>query len=298
MDNPGYAKSSPSTLVDLGKGTLKSIKIAQSQARADIKFLKPKTVKSIDNHRNTPGTYLVSGCQHAPWQNKKMFDAVFNYVNKEIDLQGLILAGDTLDLNSLSSHDKGKKPLPGVTLDWEYTETNKFMDEFDALKIKGTKDYIYGNHEDRYLRYMTDINNSKLGSSLMSPEKGLRLEERGYNVYTSWKDDSIKLGPHLDICHGEFINVHSAKKTIDTYRKSTMYFHTHRFQIFVEGLVGGFNMGFGADINAPIFGYATRAMKNSWYNACALVTLDKDGYYHVEPLMFMNGKLIANGKEY
>jgi len=145
---------------------------------------------------------------------------------------------------------------------------------------------------------MKNNDEAKYGEALKAPEEGLKLAERGYNVYKDWKNDAIHIGNHLDICHGEFLNLHNAKKTIDTYRKSCLYFHTHRFQIYVEGLVGGWNMGFGADINAPIFGYATRAMKNSWVNSSCLVTLDKNGFYHVEPLMFINNKLIVAGKEY
>src|SRR5690606_464172 len=131
-----------------------------------------------------------------------------------------------------------------------------------------------------------------------SPSEGLKLAERGYQILTNWKSDHIKFGKHLEINHGEFFNVHTAKKTIDTYRKSVLYFHTHRFQIFMEGAVAGWNMGAGADFDAPVFRYASRAMLNSWVNACALVTLDKQGYYHVQPLLWMKDKLIINGRSY
>jgi len=68
--------------------------------------------------------------------------------------------------------------------------------------------------------------------------------------------------------------------------------------VYLEGNVGGWNMGSGADFDAPIFNYATRAMKNSWVNASALVTLDNDGFYHVEPLLFINNKLVVGGYQY
>jgi predicted phosphodiesterase len=244
-----------------------------------------------------PGTYWVTGCAHAPFHNQKMYNAVYRYISKEVNLQGIILAGDIADINSLSSHDRGKIAIPGVTLAWEYAETNRFLNEIDDLEAKKVL-YLFGNHEDRYLRAMKDADVSKLGEALISPIDGLQLLERGYKVSTDWKNDHIKLGKHLDICHGEFLNVHSAKKTIDTYRKSTLYFHTHRFQIYMEGLVAGWNMGSGADFTSPVFGYATRAMKNSWVNASCLVTLDRDGFYHVEPLIWMNNQLIVNGRKY
>lgn len=328
MSKPGYIKWPPMKVQialtpHIGYIPLKDVKSGLKEAKVYaslkekvdstvkkpvvIKFKFPEPQNTFVSHlneskqRNTAGTYFITGCSHAPWQNKKMYESVFNYLNKEVKLQGLILAGDIVDLNSLSSHDKGKVSIPGVTLSWEYEQANKFLDEFDQLTYKDvsfTKDYVFGNHENRYDRVKKDSDIAKYGESLVSPTVGLNLIGRGYNVYEDWKNDSIHLGHHLDVCHGEFLNVHSAKKTIDTYRKSTLYFHTHRFQIFVEGLVGGWNMGFGGDINAPIFGFATRAMKSSWVNSCCTVTIDENGFYHVQPLMFINNKLIVNGKEY
>lgn len=247
---------------------------------------------------SSEGTYWVTGCAHAPWQNKAMYEATFNYLSKEVSLEGIVLAGDIADLNSLSTHDRGKLPIKGVTLDMEYEGVNKFLDEIQSVQDVNSKYFIYGNHEDRYLRAVKDVDTAKYGSALIGPTEALHLAERGYQVLQDWKNDSVQLGPHLDINHGEFLNVHSAKKTIDTYRKSTMYFHTHRFQIYLEGNVGGWNMGSGADFNAPVFGYATRAMKSSWVNASALVTIDSNGFYHVQPLLWINNQLIINGKKY
>lgn len=316
LNNKGYLKSNLDKILIryskdyIFKGSKESAVLTIKEVKKSLKNKNKNSiimgdVKKIDNIksniRNIPGVYFVTGCQHSPWHNKHMYDSIFNYLKVEnISLQGLILDGDFSDLNSLSSHDKGKKPILGVNLSWEYSESNKFLDQFDNLKYtkSATKDYIYGNHEDRYLRLMSNNDESKYGDALQSPQDGLNLKKRGYNVYTNWKNDSIRIGTKLNVCHGEFFNVHSAKKTIDTYRESTLYFHTHRYQIYVEGMVGGFNMGSGADFNSPIFGYATRAMKNSWVNGAALVTLDESGFYHVQPLIFMNNKLIINGKSY
>lgn len=247
-----------------------------------------------------PGTYWVTGCTHAPWQNQAMYDSTINFLINEIDLNGIILAGDFVDLNSLSFHDRGNIALPGVTLEYEYREANKLLNQFDLLQNKDNfkKIYLYGNHEDRYNRLLNSSDTSKYGEALKSPTEGLKLADRGYTVLTNWKSSHVNIGNYLEINHGEFYNVHTAKKTIDTYRKSVLYFHTHRFQIYMEGMVAGWNMGFGGDINAPIFNFATRAMKNSWVNSSVLVTLDNDGFYHVQPLLWINNKLIINGKQY
>jgi hypothetical protein len=287
---PGYFKKSYDIISQLtGETNSEVIRLAKELCR------NPK--KEISDKINTPGNYWITGCCHAPWQNKHMYEATLNYLDREVDITGIIIAGDAVDLNSLSSHDSGKLPIPGVNLDWEYEQANKFFDEIDELNVR-VKKYLFGNHEDRYLRVIKNVDVAKYGSALKSPIEGLKLEERGYEVFQDWKNDKISIGKYLDVNHGEFLNVHTAKKTIDTYRKSILYFHTHRFQIYVEGNVGGFNMGFGGNINAPIFNFATRAMKTSWFNSSALVTLDEDGYYHVQPLLFINNKLVINGISY
>lgn len=291
-----YFKEKPSNL----KSTFDRISKKTGESNSEIIKLAKEFIKNstpISDKIDTPGVFWVTGCSHAPWQNKKMYEATFNYLNKEVDLAGIIIAGDGVDIHSLSSHDSGKIAIPGVTLEWEYEQSNKFFDEIDDLGVK-LKKYLFGNHEDRYLRAIKNVDVAKYGSALKGPIEGLKLQERGYEVFQDWKNDKISIGKHLDINHGEFLNVHTAKKTIDTYRKSILYFHTHRFQIYVEGMVGGFNMGSGADFNSPVFNYATRAMKTSWFNSSALVTLDEDGYYHVQPLLFINNKLVINGISY
>lgn len=308
LDNKGYLKKGSQYLAEkfnieesVAKETLKSIK--QSKKPKYVDFDEP--VKKFNNQITKPGTYWVTGCAHVPWHNKQMYDSTIKFIQLETNLSGIILAGDIIDANSLSAHDRGNIALPGVTLEWEYKEGQKFLDQISEaipkdIKLSDNFDlfYLYGNHEDRYSRLIKNVDSSKYGKALKSPTEGLKLIERGYKVFTSWKDDSIKIGKHLDVNHGEFCNIHTAKKTIDTYRQSTMYFHTHRYQIHIEGQVGGFNMGAGADFTAPIFGYATRAMKTSWSNCSALVTLDNEGFYHVQPLHFINNKLVVNGKQY
>lgn len=269
-----------------------------------IKEAIPLPDLSLKNTRGSysitePGTYWITGCVHAPFQNQSMYDKTLKFLSKEVDLNGFILAGDFLDLHSLSAYDREKVSMPNINLETEYQGGNELIDLFeDELKNIKYKVYLFGNHEDRYFRTTADISNSKYGGALKSPVEGLKLADRGFVTLTDWKSGHIKMGKYLEVNHGEFCNVHTAKKTIDTYRRSVLYHHTHRYQIYTEGLVGGFNMGWGGDVNSPVFNYATRAMKTSWMNCSSLVTIDEDQFYHVQPLLFINNKLIVNGKLY
>lgn len=254
----------------------------------------------MELRRNKPGTYLVTGCVHVPFELKEMYSSIFKMIKKEgIILSGVVLAGDILDLNSLSSHDKGKVPIAGVTLGSEYAAGRRFISQIESLPFaKGaTFDYIFGNHEDRWFREMRDIDQSKKEGAFLTIEEGLRLGKH-WNVLSNWKDDSVWLGNYLNIVHGFFTNVHAAKKHLDSYRHSVMFFHTHRFQTYVEGMHGAFNGGWGGDVTSPAFGYASRSMKASWYNNAYLVHIDKDGWYTTQPLNYVNGHLIVNGRAY
>lgn len=150
---------------------------------------------------------------------------------------------------------------------------------------------------DRYFRRIRELESHKVSDVIPSPEEGLQLDKK-WAVHTNWKEDYVKLGHFLNVCHGEFTNIHTAKKHLDTYRESVAYNHTHRFQTYVEGMMGAYNGGFAGDIDSPVFGYATRAMKKSWLNNMDLIHIDTDGYYHMQPLNFINNRLIVNGRKY
>lgn len=335
LDKPSYLKCSPKVIAKYypKKASSKDIQIALEQARIESKRVKvtfesvneDKITPIVGVHRGskisevkiindfriskpvmrgkqylTPGIYIVIGCPHAPFHLQPAFKAVQQllYDNKS-DIVGLALAGDFLDMNSLSSHDKGRKPIPGVTLDWEYKESEILLNDLlDPLASNIEKIYIWGNHEDRYHRYMSDIDNSKLGTSLASPIEGLKLVNKGFDIYENWKEDFVTLGHHLQVAHGEFFNVHSAKKHIDTYRKSILYYHTHRVQQYIEGAVGGYNGGSMADFTAPVFGYASRAMKNSWLNGFNAVHVDEQGFYHIQQIVCYNNSFVFGNKIY
>ena len=193
---------------------------------------------------STPGLHIVSGCWHVPFQNKKLTTSFLNLLEDvKNDLAGFHLIGDFLDLNSLSNYDKGKfSAVPGLNLLKEYEEGNKVLDHIDSIIPSSVdKTYIYGNHEDRYKRYVKDMQQSKIPPQ--SPTKALKLNDRGYYVYEKWDQDYITLGNHLDLMHGTYYNVHCAKKHMDVFRGSVMFVHTHRIQTYIEGNTGAYNIG-------------------------------------------------------
>ena len=90
------------------------------------------------NYQNTvqDGLWICIFDAHVPFHNKRMFESIYRLI-QDTQPKGLVLGGDFLDLHSLSTHDKGKTPIPGMTLEenmqretmywtnWNCTRSNK-----------------------------------------------------------------------------------------------------------------------------------------------------------------------------
>lgn len=251
---------------------------------------------SLEGSKNTTKTYIVSGCWHVPFQNQILY-AGFKNLIRDINPDGFVLAGDFLDMGSLSDYERGKLSHTGITLEAEYNAGNQVLDEIDhLLSPESEKFYLYGNHCARYFRWKADVNNSKYGD-ILNPSKGLKLIERGYKVSEDYQNDFIELGS-LQVFHGYYFNVHCAKKHLDSLRRNNMFVHTHRFQVYREGSFAGFNIGFMGDVDAPCFSYASRAMREAWANGFAVVHVQEDDKFFVEMIDVVNSHFMYGGKIY
>lgn len=238
--------------------------------------------------------HVILPCCHVPFHNQEYFHKIKNLIS-DIKPKSIVTQGDFVDCNALGSYEKGRLSSTGIDLDEEYVAANKELDELE--QAAGHKDlvYMFGNHENRYFRWKNDVNNSKYGD-LVSPMRAMKLRERGYKVFSDYMNDYHTIGS-LQVIHGEFYNVHAAKKHLDTFRRNVMFAHTHRVQYYREGDFAAWNIGFLGNKNAPCFNYANRSMKERWANAFSVVTVDGN-YFHVEMLEFINGSFYYGGLKY
>ena len=261
-----------------------------------------KTIKdfTVPDYQDQKGMHIMLGCNHVPFHHVQLHESIKALIlDYQKDVKGFHLMGDFMDINTLSSHDRGRfTAIPGLTLDDEYSAGNELLDEFDAILPKDCwKTYLYGNHEDRWKKWMSDMNNAK--TPLDSPEDALELWKRGYQVKTNWSQDFFTIGADFDIFHGIYFSIHCAKAHLDKLRRKCAFVHTHRVQHYREGLMGVYNIGSCADYTSKAFNYATRPMKAQWSNGFAINMIDSRGISHVTQIVpDPDGHFYFGGKMY
>jgi hypothetical protein len=246
-------------------------------------------------------TWLVLFDPHAPFHDAVLWEKTCRLASDfGRDLTGVVLGGDFLDMASLSGHSADSlRQLRLTTLTDEYRVGSSLLDDLDsAIPADARKEYLYGNHEDRYWRELDKGDRGKYGSELTSPTVGLSLVERGYSVQENWKEAAVTLGDHLEVMHGVYCPVHSAKKHLDEFMGSCMFGHTHRQQTFYLGKRAAFNVGGLFDLNSPAFHYMARPQRMKWSQGLAIVRIDSARDYHVEQPHVHNGTFYAAGRFY
>lgn len=271
----------------------------QLETLDDSKEYSIKQAQNQKQHKISEGIHLVIGCLHVPFENKKIVKALGNFIKDyENQIAGFHIIGDFLDLRSLSFHDKGKIPLYGITLGYEYKKGNEILDYFDSVLPKTVqKSYIYGNHEDRHTRLslLSDVN--QYIDALPSPKEALNLEYRGYLVKDNWKEHYIQLGK-LQLMHGIFCTTTPAKTHLNKIKTSVMFAHTHRIDSYYETDHGAFNIGCLSEIDSDAFTYLSRVERLNWRNGFGLVHLRNDGHFQADIINCQDNTFFYGGKQY
>ena len=245
--------------------------------------------------------WIVISDIHRPFHNKVLWSKVLKLIkDMGTGLHGIVLAGDYLDLYTLGSYNtESLANLSGLTLQDEYIDGLQGIDELEqVLHKKAKKVYLYGNHEDRYFRHIKEKDNAKYGGALLNPVEALYLNEKNWTVLTDWQSDYFTLGEHLDVIHGIYTSVHSAKTHLDKTGHSVMFGHTHRVQCYHTGNKASYNIGGLYDINSKGFLYMPRLQRQMWANGFALVNINDDGEFYVEQINVWNDCFLAEGKMY
>lgn len=244
--------------------------------------------------------WLVIGCIHRPFHNEKVWYGLMQMIHEhKKNIQGIIINGDYLDLRSLSSHDDF---IPeGLDLGIEYSDGLKGMLEIKEAFGKRYKHiekvFHFGNHEDRFYRYREELR--KYGSTLITPEQALHLDEDGWEIQTDWKEGYTTLGNNTDVFHGIYYGTNPSKSHLDKAPTRNMIFnHSHRFSSFSNGKATAYNIGWLGDVNSEGFKYAHRFTRAEWQMGFGAVYLNNHGDSFVQPIRCTNEGFFFGGKSY
>lgn len=240
--------------------------------------------------------WLAIGCVHRPFHNQALWAKILRLCDwLGPRLHGVIIAGDYLDMASLSGHDIGKLPVvDNLDIHFEYADGLKGIRELTEATPNAIHHYIYGNHEDRWSRDRRSVEGRK--RAIAEPAEALYLDEYGWQVHRNWAEDYVTLGKHLDVMHGIFTCENAAKKHLASIGGSAVFFHTHRIHSWREGNRVAYNCGMLGDIPSVGFRYVGRLTRGKWANGFALIDIDDDGDFFVEPVSCYNDKFFAMGR--
>lgn len=171
---------------------------------------------------------IAAGDFHFPFVDQKAL-AVFEDRLGQEKWEHFIIGGDLIDFDYLSKYSIGNlRAVEGKRIMNDYKKVNQTLDKWDKLLGKKTKKhFLIGNHDDRVRKYV-DANPNLEG--LIELEVILRLKERGYNVVYCYPHNDVLQIRDILFVHGVYHNNYHAKKHLESFDSSIIYFHTHTFQ--------------------------------------------------------------------
>jgi len=155
-------------------------------------------------------------------------DAVFNYASHH-KWDAVVLAGDLVDNNSISSHNAGNlRAIDGETIlkDYEHIQKN-IMDPLEQATPGAQKILLEGNHEYRAERL---VSAQPQLAGLVEAQYGLGLERRGWLWVPYWTTGKTWDNGKASFGHGRYTNLHHAYKHALAYGRNFYYGHLHDIQ--------------------------------------------------------------------
>jgi predicted phosphodiesterase len=228
-DNASYVKEVPA------KKKASSVKEISYKEEDDVPLITKKTVS---------GDYkvLVFPDIHVPYHAKKAIEVAIR-LGEEFQPDEIVCLGDLLDCYTLSTYSRSTNRQGDLAA--ELKMANELLDEIKTRTGAKEATFIEGNHEARIRKFVLNKCPELVNLDILSVNNLLGLEKIGWDFIPERKFYQIN---NLFFTHGEFANMHSAKKHIDEYRVDIIHGHTHRISSrYHRGLdktVGGFELGF------------------------------------------------------
>lgn len=246
---------------------------------------------------------IVFNDLHRPFHDPKAVKIVLD-VAEDANVDRIVINGDLLDMYSVNSHGP-THPLVGTMLCDEVEDSRLWLQALRKRFPKQEIVFLFGNHEDRFERFM--VNYCKKLFEFVSLHKLLGLEQldiswEPYNARYQLEKSNVYI-QHSPPSYSKNGAMVSLERDID---QTTIYGCSHRelkasksgksgknYYCFFNGWLGSTNM---TEAHRKVFKYVKG--HESWQQCFCMVTVDKKKTAYVEQVSINDGKAIYNGKIY
>jgi len=229
---------------------------------------------------------LVIGDLHIPFHDVTSIKAALKY-GEEKGVEGILLNGDIADVFAFSRFIK--RPdlrRPKEELEIVKTFLIKLRERYPSYKLF----YKFGNHEDRFDRYVMERAAELWKLKGMNLRDVLELDQ----LRIEYIDErTVMEFGKLSIIHGHEIwggGINVARNFRIKSRVSILFNHFHRHQTDIVPTLD--NKHQGAWSIGCLCGLRPDYMPvNDWLHGCAIIERDKEGIFTVKNKQIMNGRI-------
>lgn len=238
-------------------------------------------------------TYLVISDLHVPSHCPK-YVALITKVIRLLKPDGLVQTGDFVDWWQISTYDKD--PARKNTIVDDIKEFEKILVGWAKELKRGDIHIVCGNHENRLSRY-TARHAKELHEIVKSIPQMLELKEKNaagsikyhWHPYHRW--NSCKIGDCV-IMHGYYFNQHTASTNLLKYKTNILCGHTHRVQLFTDGVHYSATLGHGSNEKET----AHSPCPTGWQQAFGILNVLDNGKTSLDIILVNDGKAVVYGK--
>jgi predicted phosphodiesterase len=237
---------------------------------------------------------IILGDIHYPLHHQPTLNIALKYI-KHTNPSYLVLAGDQLDFNSISTFNTHKPRLiEGQRLKDEYEGFQRdVLNKLDNILDPNCKKFfMIGNHELRS-EWLGESTPSLTG--MVEPENCLELSKYKIVKY----NDFIKLGKSY-IIHGQRHGVHHSESNLLDYNENIFSFHCHQHQEYSKcsPIDGQPKIAVSVGCMCNLNPHYLKGKPNNWTHEFLVLDILPDGTFHHQTPRIINDRTIIDGKLY
>lgn len=247
--------------------------------------------------KSAPQLVLIASDVHIPDHDRKAWKA-FLALTKDLRPSIVVLAGDFLELHSVSTHGDFNRDM----LNEDFAHGKQAIDAIKTASPRAQIVYLEGNHETRLPRYLASKAPGLMGT--LDVPTGLGLKERDVLWIPELKQPWSK--GCLDVLHGHQMPGkagprHHAMKMTELYGatgRTVVYGHTHKPQMFTAPALHGIKTAVGLGCLRTLQPGWLHGANAGWSHGFAVAELSGSGRVAVYPVPVVDGYIYWQGKTY